>query len=116
MEKKQYSPGKFIYFSDEEIKFVGKCIEEGKSAEEIAEIFSVGVPKVFKVIDQYLILASKKTSRLGYKDSSYFTEEQMLTSPIYTWTDLSEEEKNFYKSYGKKKKRKRHRSNDQTLE
>jgi hypothetical protein len=116
MEKKQYSLGKFTYFSAEEIKFVGKCIEDGKSAAEVADIFGVGVPKIFKVIDQYLILFSKKRSCLGYRDSSYFTEEQILTSPVYTWEDLSKAEKKFYKNYGKKKKRKRHRRDDQTLE
>jgi len=116
MEKKEYSPGKFIYFSNEEIKFVGKCIEEGKSAAEIANIFNVGIPKVFKVIDQYLILSSKKRTCLGYKDSSYFTEEEMLNTPIYNWENLSKAEKKFYKNYGKKKKRKRHYSDDQTLE
>lgn len=109
-------PGKFIYFSNEEINFVGKCIEEGKSAAEIAEIFNVGVPKVFKVIDQYLIIASKRKKFLGHKDSTYFTEEEMLNTPIYNWEDLSKAEKKFYKNYGKKKKRKRHRRDDQTLE
>jgi hypothetical protein len=115
MEKKQYSPGKFTYFSAEEIKFVGKCIEDGKSAAEIANIFNVGVPKVFKVIDQYLILASKKRTCLGHKDSSYFTEEEMLTTPVYNWEDLDYYEKQFYLNY-EKKFRKRYRRNDQTLE
>lgn len=113
MEKKQYWRGKPTYFSPQEIKFVGDCIEKGKSAAEIANIFGVSIPKIFKVIDEYLLLFNKKRSCLGHKDCSYFTEKDMLTPSIYTWENLSKTEKKFYKNYGKKKRnRKRYSSND----
>jgi|688.fasta_scaffold2062163_2 hypothetical protein len=116
MEKKQRSHGKFIYFSPKEIKFVGESIEKGKSTKYLTELFGVGTEKIFRVLEQYLQTLSKKRSRLGYKDESYYTEEQMLKGlPQYKWEDLDYYEKQFYLKYGKKF-RKRYRRNDKTLE
>lgn len=57
---------------------------------------------------------------LGYKDTAYFTEEEMLKPKEYTWESLSKKERLFYEKYTRKLERERYyarfSSNDQRLE
>jgi hypothetical protein len=45
---------------------------------------------------------------LGYKDTAYFTEEEMLEPKEYTWESLSKKERLFYEKYTRKLERERY--------
>ena len=45
---------------------------------------------------------------LGYKNTAYFTEEEMLEPKEYTWESLSKKERLFYEKYTRKLERERY--------
>ena len=49
-----------------------------------------------------MINYKKDTITLGHKNIPYYTEEELLNPPRYSWETLTHTERNFYNSYTNK--------------
>lgn len=115
MEKNKKFYGNIKDFDLEQIKHIGKKVQQGMPIEEISKEFKLSRDKVIIRIEYYLKnfdsygnfkLIPGYYNRIGAKTEAYFTEKEMLADfPKYKWEDLDDYEKQFYLNYGKKIKK-----------
>lgn len=90
-----------------EIKLIKQYINQGMNLKEIARKVDVSFYSVDLIFAD--LMAQRKSRNkfvseyMGFKDESYYTEEELITGidySSYTWENLTEEEKQFYLNYG----------------
>lgn len=89
-------------FTRKEILDIRQDIIDGVLIERIAARFNVSMGVIRSLFSEFIqtmdsIKTLGSTAKLGHKNTSYNTEEEMLGGlPQYTWKEVSKEEKQFY--------------------
>jgi hypothetical protein len=89
-------------FTRKEILDIRQDIIDGVLIERISARFNVSMSVIRSLFSEFIqtmdsLKTLGSTAKLGHKNTSYNTEEEMLGGlPQYTWKEVSKEEKQFY--------------------
>lgn len=85
-------------------EFVAKKHLQGDSIRQIAIKLKVSYGKINRIVSKYLANRCSPVIIFGHKDEPYYTEEELLNPPKYSWEKLSSAERIFYFEYTNKLK------------
>lgn len=82
-------------------EFIIQKFHQQVPLKKIAKILGITYARVNTIVSKYMINYKKDTITLGHKEESYYTEEELLNPPKYSWEGLTQTEQNFYNNYNK---------------
>jgi hypothetical protein len=83
-------------------EFIIQKFHQQVPIKKIAKVLGVTYNRVNSILSKYMINYKKDTITLGHKNIPYYTEEELLNPPRYSWETLTHTERNFYNSYTNK--------------